>query len=857
MNNVDFENLTPMLKQYLETKNEYKGAILFFRLGDFYEMFFDDALLASKELDLTLTQRAAGGMNKAPMCGVPYHVANQYISRLVEKGYKVAICDQLEDPKEAEGIVKRGVTRVVTPGTFTDTDFLEKAKNNYLLSIFAKENYMSLAYVDYTTGELFYREDSFLDKNMLTSDILSTLAKLEPSEFIVNEEFADKLKSIGHGNFNLYLSNETVDWFKIKDFLNSDFLEDVRSKRLEKSLSLYQLLIYLFKTQKRGLNHINRINMVNKKAVMGIDESAIRNLEIFESLASGKRKGSLLDSIDFCNNSMGKRALRRFLEEPLQEKAAIEERLDFVEILVHDPLYKDRLRALLKDIYDIERLSTKISEKSLNPRDLINLKQSLLLTEDIRSLLNERQDACIKKLRNYVNLEEIKNLIDRAIVDEPSLNTEERFIKRGYDPEFDEIYEAATRGSDFIIELEEREKQKTGIPKLRVRYNKILGYFIEVTKSYLDQIPNDYIRKQTLVGSERYFTLELKSMESKILAAKGQVLEKQKEILDFIGSRVLEKLADIQDLARKIARLDALTSLGQLAFLRNYTRPKINSKNNLIIKDGRHPSVEVMMDEEFIPNDVIFSENSLIKIITGPNMAGKSTYMRMCAIITIMAHIGSFVPASRADICIVDKIFTRIGASDNLGKGESTFMVEMKEVAKITREATPKSLLILDEVGRGTSTSDGLAIAWALTEYIDKYLKCKTLFATHYHELADIEKKLSFVENLHLSVKEIDGKLVFLRKILKGSSDNSYGIEVADLAGVSKILTSRAYEILEQIDNKDVKIQTKQKNFKQESIFEKERLDFIDNIRKINIDDLTPLMGLNLLSKLKEVADKL
>ncbi|UHR02929.1 DNA mismatch repair protein MutS [Peptoniphilus sp. GNH] len=857
MNNVDFENLTPMLKQYLETKNEYKGAILFFRLGDFYEMFFDDALLASKELDLTLTQRAAGGMNKAPMCGVPYHVANQYISRLVEKGYKVAICDQLEDPKEAEGIVKRGVTRVVTPGTFTDTDFLEKAKNNYLLSIFAKENYMSLAYVDYTTGELFYREDSFLDKNMLTSDILSTLAKLEPSEFIVNEEFADKLKSIGHGNFNLYLSNETVDWFKIKDFLNSDFLEDVRSKRLEKSLSLYQLLIYLFKTQKRGLNHINRINMVNKKAVMGIDESAIRNLEIFESLASGKRKGSLLDSIDFCNNSMGKRALRRFLEEPLQEKAAIEERLDFVEILVHDPLYKDRLRAILKDIYDIERLSTKISEKSLNPRDLINLKQSLLLTEDIRSLLNERQDACIKKLRNYVNLEEIKNLIDRAIVDEPSLNTEERFIKRGYDPEFDEIYEAATRGSDFIIELEEREKQKTGIPKLRVRYNKILGYFIEVTKSYLDQIPNDYIRKQTLVGSERYFTLELKSMESKILAAKGQVLEKQKEILDFIGSRVLEKLADIQDLARKIARLDALTSLGQLAFLRNYTRPKINSKNNLIIKDGRHPSVEVMMDEEFIPNDVIFSENSLIKIITGPNMAGKSTYMRMCAIITIMAHIGSFVPASRADICIVDKIFTRIGASDNLGKGESTFMVEMKEVAKITREATPKSLLILDEVGRGTSTSDGLAIAWALTEYIDKYLKCKTLFATHYHELADIEKKLSFVENLHLSVKEIDGKLVFLRKILKGSSDNSYGIEVADLAGVSKILTSRAYEILEQIDNKDVKIQTKQKNFKQESIFEKERLDFIDNIRKINIDDLTPLMGLNLLSKLKEVADKL
>lgn len=857
MNNVDFENLTPMLKQYLETKNEYKGAILFFRLGDFYEMFFDDALLASKELDLTLTQRAAGGMNKAPMCGVPYHVANQYISRLVEKGYKVAICDQLEDPKEAEGIVKRGVTRVVTPGTFTDTDFLEKAKNNYLLSIFAKENYMSLAYVDYTTGELFYREDSFLDKNMLTSDILSTLAKLEPSEFIVNEEFADKLKSIDHGNFNLYLSNETVDWFKIKDFLNSDFLEDVRSKRLEKSLSLYQLLIYLFKTQKRGLNHINRINMVNKKAVMGIDESAIRNLEIFESLASGKRKGSLLDSIDFCNNSMGKRALRRFLEEPLQEKAAIEERLDFVEILVHDPLYKDRLRAILKDIYDIERLSTKISEKSLNPRDLINLKQSLLLTEDIRSLLNERQDACIKKLRNYVNLEEIKNLIDRAIVDEPSLNTEERFIKRGYDPEFDEIYEAATRGSDFIIELEEREKQKTGIPKLRVRYNKILGYFIEVTKSYLDQIPNDYIRKQTLVGSERYFTLELKSMESKILAAKGQVLEKQKEILDFIGSRVLEKLADIQDLARKIARLDALTSLGQLAFLRNYTRPKINSKNNLIIKDGRHPSVEVMMDEEFIPNDVIFSENSLIKIITGPNMAGKSTYMRMCAIITIMAHIGSFVPASKADICIVDKIFTRIGASDNLGKGESTFMVEMKEVAKITSEATSKSLLILDEVGRGTSTSDGLAIAWALTEYIDKYLKCKTLFATHYHELADIEKNLPLVENLHLSVKEIDGKLVFLRKILKGSSDNSYGIEVADLAGVSKILTSRAYEILEQLDNKDVKIQTKQKNFKQESIFEKERLDFIDNIRKINIDDLTPLMGLNLLSKLKEVADKL
>ena len=522
-----------------------------------------------------------------------------------------------------------------------------------------------------------------------------------------------------------------------------------------------------------------------------------------------------------------------------------------------DLIFKDEIKKVLKDIYDIERLSTKIAENTLNPRDLVNLKTTIGKAEELRLLLRKLDKDVLNDLSDFPDLSSIEKLIDASIVDEPSLNPEDRFVKKGYSEEFDLVYEQANHGENFIINLEIEEKERTGIPKLRIKYNKILGYFIEVTKSYIDKVPEDYIRKQTLVGSERYFTLKLKEMESKILSAKNEVVYKQREILNYINEEVQKEIINVQKLSKYIGTIDALTSLGEAAYIHGYVRPIINDNGVINIKNGRHPSVESMMKEEFIPNDAYLSKEQLIKIITGPNMAGKSTYMRMVAVTVIMAHIGSFIPADYGEISIVDKVFTRIGASDNLTKGESTFMVEMKEVAKIIDNATEESLIILDEVGRGTSTTDGLAIAWALTEYIAKHSKTKTLFATHYHELAAISEEIKEVSNLHLTAKDIDGKLVFLRKVMEGYSDNSYGIDVAKLAGVSEELTSRAFEILKEIDNKDVKIAPPKASVVQENIFDNVKFSFIDDIKNLNINEITPIMALNILDKIIEKANKL
>ncbi len=856
MKNIDVKNLTPMLKQYIETKKDYEDAILFFRLGDFYEMFFDDALLASKELDLTLTKRAAGAMNSAPMCGVPYHVAPQYISRLVEKGYKVAICDQLENPKFAEGIVKRGVTRVVTPGTFTDTDFLENSKNNYLASIVAKDNFYEITYIDYTTGELFFTEEAFINKDELLESLYQEISKISPTEVIVNEEIIDKLS---YFSFYKNIAEESLNYdiSAFSDKLNPYLIVNLNKNNLTDKSSLYNLIEYLIRTQKRSLTHVSEVIVYKASFSMQLDDNAFKSLEIFENLSNHRKHGSLLGTIDYCSNPMGKRTLRKFLEEPLQDKNEIERRLDYVEIMSTDLIFKDEVKKVLKDIYDIERLSTKIAENTLNPRDLVNLKTTIGKAEELRLLLRKSDKDVLNDLSDFPDLSSIEKLIDASIVDEPSLNPEDRFVKEGYSEEFDLVYEQANHGENFIINLEIEEKERTGIPKLRIKYNKILGYFIEVTKSYIDKVPGDYIRKQTLVGSERYFTLKLKEMESKILSAKNEVVYKQREILNYINEEVQKEIINVQKLSKYIGTIDALTSLGESAYIHGYVRPIINDNGVINIKNGRHPSVESMMKEEFIPNDVYLSKDELIKIITGPNMAGKSTYMRMVAVTVIMAHIGSFIPADYGEISIVDKVFTRIGASDNLTKGESTFMVEMKEVAKIIDNATEESLIILDEVGRGTSTTDGLAIAWALTEYIAKHSKTKTLFATHYHELAAISEEIKEVSNLHLTAKDIDGKLVFLRKVMEGYSDNSYGIDVAKLAGVSEELTSRAFEILKEIDNKDVKIAPHKASVVQENIFDNVKFSFIDDIKNLNINEITPIMALNILDKIIEKANKL
>ena len=866
------EKLTPMMQQYLAVKDENPDSILFFRLGDFYEMFFDDALLASRELEITLTRRDAGLEEKAPMCGVPYHVASSYISKLIDKGYKVAICDQVEDPKLAKGIVKREVTQIITPGTFTDTEYLKSDLNNYLLSIYIQGYSLNLTYSDYSTGEIYFTNKTFLSKTELFRFLQDQVDRISPNEILINEDALATFKKETKKNnvfLNPYVAENLKDSNIFKDFGNyfsdnfknnlRDFLSD---NKIVDYTSLKKILQYLVVTQKINLKHINNISYYNNYDFLLLDESSKRTLEVVKGLNTFTKKGSLLDVLDKCSTSMGSRKLKKWVESPLVDLNKIEERQNIIESFTRDLLLQDKIEKILREVYDIERLVVKISNGSINPRELYSLKSTIENANKIKAILENQGNNYLKLLsKEFIDLSDVYYDIDKVLIENPPVVIEEnRIIKEGYSSELDDLFKIATEGKNWLLDFEEKERNRTGIKKLKVKHNKILGYFIEVTKSFLDQVPEDYIRKQTLVGSERFFSMELKDMEGKLLGSKERALSMQAEIYnnlkDFIGKEIYR----IQILADKLSKLDSLLSLAKVSNLNNYVRPKFNNEGFIEIKKGRHPIVEsYMKDDFFVPNDTyIDTKNNMIHIITGPNMAGKSTYMRQVALITIMAHIGCFVPCDSCNISLVDRIFTRIGASDNLAMGQSTFMVEMQEVADIIQNASSKSLLILDEVGRGTSTFDGLAIANAIIEYIAENIKAKTLFATHYHELVHLEDKYDSVENLTIAVDRQEDDIIFLRKIIKGFTNNSYGIDVAKLAGIDDRIINRAKDVLALIEkeNEGLNIDLNKEYIREEKT-SPEVENFINKLKEINILEVSPMEAFNLLDEIVKKSKEL
>lgn len=853
------------MQQYLAVKDENPDSILFFRLGDFYEMFFDDALLASRELEITLTRRDAGLEEKAPMCGVPYHVASSYISKLIDKGYKVAICDQVEDPKLAKGIVKREVTQIITPGTFTDTEYLKSDLNNYLLSIYIQEYSLNLTYSDYSTGEIYFTNKTFLSKNELFRFLQDQIDRISPNEILINEDSLEIFKKKTKKNnvfLNPYLSENLKDSNIFKDFgkyFSDNFKNNLKvflsANKIAEYTSLKKILQYIVVTQKINLKHINNISYYNNYDFLILDESSKRTLEVVKGLNTFTKKGSLLDVLDKCSTSMGSRKLKKWVESPLVDLKKIEERLNIIESFTRDLLLQDKIEKILREVYDIERIVVKISNGSINPRELYSLKTTIDNSKKIKEILEGQDNKYLNILsREFIDLSDIYYEIDKILIENPPVVIEEnRIIKEGYSEDLDELFKIATEGKNWLLDFEEKERNRTGIKKLKVKHNKILGYFIEVTKSFLDQVPEDYIRKQTLVGSERFFSMELKDMEGKLLGSKERALSMQAEIYnnlkDFIGREIYR----IQILADKLSKLDSLLSLAKVSNLNNYVRPKFNNEGFIEIKEGRHPIVEsYMKDEFFVPNDTyIDTKKNMIHIITGPNMAGKSTYMRQVALITIMAHIGCFVPCDSCNISLVDRIFTRIGASDNLAMGQSTFMVEMQEVADIIQNASSNSLLILDEVGRGTSTFDGLAIANAIIEYIAENIKAKTLFATHYHELVHLEEKYDSVENLTIAVDRQEDDIIFLRKIIKGFTNNSYGIDVAKLAGIDDRIINRAKDVLAVIEkeNEGISIDLNKEYIREEKS-NPEVENFIHKLKEINILEISPMEAFNLLDEI-------
>lgn len=769
--------LTPMMQQYMEVKESYKDCILFFRLGDFYEMFFEDAKIASRELELVLTGRDCGLKERAPMCGIPYHAANSYIGRLINKGYKIAICEQLEDPALAKGIVKRGIIKVVTPGTYTDSTFLEENKNNYIACLYidTKTNISALCFADVSTGEFNCTDTPF---NL--SIILDEISKYSPSELVIqgsiSADLLNKMKDIFNGSFTKldesYFADETKN---ILEDQFENFTGENYSNEIIKCCG--SLLKYIRETQKNDLSHINKFSYYNIVDYLTIDGNSRRNLEITESLRENNKKGSLLWVIDKTNTSMGGRQLRRWLEQPLINKVKIEERLDSVEEISNNISYHEDLKEALKNIYDIERLVGKISSKSVNAKELNFLKNSIEKIPEVKSILSNFHTKLLKDM--YENLDELKDiysLLDKSILDNPAISLKEgNLIKKGYNSDIDELKEIKAHGKEWIASLENSEREVTKIKSLKIGYNKVFGYYIEVTKSNLSLVPEGrYIRKQTLTNAERYITPELKEMEDKILGAEEKLINLEYSVFIEVRDKIENEVDRMQKSAKIISEVDCLSSLARVAIENNYCKPEITNSDNIIIEEGRHPVVEKMIDSgEFISNDInIDTGKNQLLLITGPNMAGKSTYMRQIALIVIMAQIGSFVPAKNASISVCDKIFTRIGASDDLASGKSTFMVEMWEVSNILKNATNKSLILLDEVGRGTSTYDGLSIAWSVIEYICKNskLKCKTLFATHYHELTKLEGKIDGVKNYCVSVKEMEDNIVFFEKNYKRRS---------------------------------------------------------------------------------------
>ncbi len=806
--------LTPMMQQYIETKKQYQDCILFYRLGDFYEMFYEDALTASKALEITLTGKSCGQEEKAPMCGVPYHAVEGYLNKLVSMGYKVAICEQVEDPKQTRGIIRREVVRIVTPGTNLNIQALEDGKNNYLMSIVWFSGKIGVSVADVTTGDYFLTEIE--DSKKLVDEI----NKYMPSEIICNDAFlvsgvdTDDLKN--RLGITIYaLDAVYFDEINCRKCLQKHFrvgalsglgLEDFPNG----IIAAGSLLQYLYENQKTSLEHFTHLYPYLISKYMLLDSSTRRNLELVETLREKQKKGALLWVLDKTKTAMGARMLRTFLEQPLIDKESIEKRLDAVEALCRNALLRDEIREYLHPIYDLERLLGKVSYRTANPRDFLALQSSLSMLPHIRTVLQELDSCALREIREQIDdLQDIGTLIASAIVEEPPLSIREGgIIKEGFDADIDNLRHAKTEGKTWLSQLEEEDRIRTGIKNLRIKYNKIFGYYFEVTNSYRNLVPDDYTRKQTLANAERYTTPRLKELEDMILNAEDKLCTLEYDAFCRIRETIAGEIERIQRTAKAIAGLDVYASLALTAERSHYVRPALNEKGVIDIRDGRHPVVEqTIQNDMFIANDTYLdNKRRCISVITGPNMAGKSTYMRQTALIVLMAQIGSFVPAKRADIGIVDRIFTRVGASDDLASGQSTFMVEMNEVANILRNATKNSLLILDEIGRGTSTFDGLSIAWAVIEHISnkKLLGAKTLFATHYHELTELEGKMDNVNNYCIAVKEKGDDIVFLRKIIKGGADKSYGIQVARLAGVPDIIIDRAKEIVEQLSDNDI-----------------------------------------------------
>ncbi len=811
---VNVEQLTPMMRQYLETKDAYPDCILFYRLGDFYEMFFEDAITTSRELELTLTGKSCGLEERAPMCGVPFHAAENYLNRLVGRGYKVAICEQVEDPKKAKGLVKREVVRIVTPGTNLNAEALEEGKNNYLMSVVYMDAKYGISLADVTTGAFFVTE---VDEER---KLLDEIAKYSPTELICNEAFLMSGLDFEELRHRFSMAVYTLDAHYFDDVLARQTLTAHFALDSVDALGLSEydcgvraagsLVHFLPKLQKTDLSHITTISPYVTGKYMVLDAATRRNLELTETLREKQKRGSLLWVLDKTKTAMGARLLRSWIEQPLISKEKIEERLDAVSALYEQMITREELREYLQPIYDLERIIGRVVYQTANPKDLLAFRTSLEMLPHIKTLLGDFSEGLLAKLHNALDcLEDLYGLIDASIrEDAPFSLRDGGIIKEGFDEEIDRLRSAKTEGKGWLAQIEEEEREKTGIKNLRIRYNRVFGYYLEVTNANKDLVPDYYTRKQTLTNAERYITPKLKELEETILGAEEKLVAVEYRLFCEIRERIAQEVVRIQQTARAVASLDVFASLAAVAAQNNYVRPAINEKGTLRIKNGRHPVVEKMMNNDlFIANDTFLdNKQNRICIITGPNMAGKSTYMRQTALIVLMAQIGSFVPAETANIGLVDRIFTRVGASDDLASGQSTFMVEMNEVANILQNATAKSLLILDEIGRGTSTMDGLSIAWAVVEHISnpKLLGAKTLFATHYHELTTLEGKLNNVKNYCIAVKEKGDDIVFLRKIIPGGAEKSYGIQVAKLAGVPELVINRAKMISEELEAANV-----------------------------------------------------
>lgn len=872
--------LSPMMAQYMETKKQYSDCILFYRLGDFYEMFFDDALTASRELEITLTGKECGLEERAPMCGVPYHAVDSYLSRLVQKGYKVAIAEQMEDPKLAKGLVKREVIRVVTPGTITSAQALDETKNNYLMGIVYLADKMGVSVADITTGDFLVTEVS------TDRALFDEINKFSPAEVICNDAFSMSGISLEDLKDRYHFTVSALD---------SHFFQDDSCRRVLREhfkvgsleglglgdydcgvIAAGAVLQYLYETQKSTLDHLTTIVPYATGNYMVLDSSTRRNLELLETMREKQKRGSLLWVLDKTRTAMGARLLRTWIEQPLISREEILKRQNAIEELNLNYISREELGEYLNPVYDLERLIGRISYKTANPRDLLAFRNSIAMVPHIKRLLGEFTSDALKELEQELDpLEDLEDLITRAIVEEPPITVREGgMIRDGYNEEADRLRHAKTEGKTWLAELEARERESTGIKNLKVKYNKVFGYYFEVTNSFKDLVPEYFIRKQTLTNAERYTTDELKNLEDVILGAEDKLFSLEYDLFCGVRDAIAAEVVRIQKTARAVAAVDVFVSLSVVATRSNYVKPQINEKGTIQIKGGRHPVVEKMMrDDMFVANDTILDNSrNRISIITGPNMAGKSTYMRQTALIVLMAQIGSFVPADQANIGICDRIFTRVGASDDLASGQSTFMVEMTEVANILRNATRNSLLILDEIGRGTSTFDGLSIAWAVVEHISntRLLGAKTLFATHYHELTELEGLMSGVTNYCIAVKEQGDDIVFLRKIVKGGADKSYGIQVAKLAGVPDSVISRAKELVEQLVDSDLTARTREiaegnapaghkpvpkpddVEMSQLTLFDTVREDdIIEELKNLELGNMTPIDALNTLYRMQ------